>query len=114
MTDRPTIGIPYAKPGVLSSDLEELLARLVEEMHDEGYGPGFEANWAQTILSELDIPDRYYVTCPVCDKRIGSGGGTEDEVTKGTASKYARHYAWQHTKARLGTVPSSLEVQNGS
>jgi hypothetical protein len=109
-----TIGIPYAEPGVFSSDLEDLLARLVEELHDEGYGPEFEANWAQTIMAQLDIADTYYVTCPECGKRLPSGGGTEDEVTKGAASRYARHYAWAHTKARLGTVPSSLEVQHGS
>lgn len=108
MTTKPTIGIPYAKPGVLSSDLEQILARLVGEILDEGYGPEFEANWAQTIMAELKVADAYFVTCPECDQRIYGAGGTEDEVTKSTASKYARHYAWQHTKARLGTVPSDL------
>jgi hypothetical protein len=109
-----TIGIPYAKPGMLSSDLEELLAELVGEMHDEGYGPEFEANWARTILSSLKIPDAYYVTCPECDKRIEGKGRTEDEVTKCATVKYARHYAWQHTKERLGANLSNLEVAASS
>ncbi len=105
-----TIGIPYAKPGMRSSTLEELLNQLIEELHDEGYGPEFEANWAKTILGELEVNDRYFVTCPECDKKLYGSGRTEDDITKGANVRYARHYAWAHTGQRLGTNLSRVEI----
>lgn len=104
-------GIPYAKAGVLSSDLEELLAQMVEEIQNEGYHPEFYEAWARMILSSLKIPEAYYVTCPECDKRIDGAGRTEDEVTKCAGIKYARHYAWAHTEGHLGTVPGDGVIQ---
>ena len=108
------MGIPYAKPGMRSSTLEELLNRLVEELHDEGYGPEFEANWARSILTELEVHDAYFVTCPVCSKKLYGPvrriAATEDTVTKGANARYARHYAWAHTDERLGSNLSAIVI----
>ena len=110
-----TIGIPYAKPGMRSSTLEELLNQLIEELHDEGYGPEFEANWAKTIMSELGINDAYFVTCPECDEKLygkAKWPGTEDDITKSANVRYARHYAWKHTKERLGSNLSAIVIDD--
>lgn len=114
------IGIPYAQPGMRSSALEELLNTLIEELWDEGYGPEFEANWARTILTELEIHDAYFVTCPECGKKLSDqeferfdlhgSGRTEDAITKGAGKRYARHYAWAHTDERLGTNLSAIVI----
>jgi hypothetical protein len=110
MATKPPIGIPYAEAGVLSADLEGLLSQMIDAWNTDPVEDAdeFVGGWARSIMTELDIADTYYLTCPECDKRLPSGGGTEDEVTKGAGDRYARHYAWQHTKARLGTVPSDL------
>ena len=118
MTPRPTFGIPYAKAGVLSNDLEGLLSRLIDAWTGDGVNEPvrdadhFIGTWARTILTELKVTDAYYVTCPECGKRIYGAGRTEDEVTKGAGIKYARHYAWHHTRERLGSNLSALVIED--
>lgn len=116
--ERPKIGIPYAEAGMLSSVIEELLDQVVNAWVGDGVNEPdiedvdeFYQAWARTILSELKIADAYYLTCPECGKRIVGAGRTEDQVTKGAGDKYARHYAWMHTKEGLGSNLSNLEVQ---
>ena len=110
--EHKTIGIPYAEAGVLSSDLEGLLSQVIDAWNTDPVEDAdkFVGGWARSILAELRVTDSYYVICPECGKRIFGVGRTEDEVTKGAGIKYARHYAWKHTKERLGSNLSAIVI----
>ena len=114
--ERKTIGIPYAEAGMLSSELEELLDQMVDAWQNnpvEDVDEFYQA-WAVMMLKSLKITDRYFVTCPECDKKLYGSGRTEDEITKGAGVRYARHYAWAHTKERLGSNLSAVVIEDAN